>query len=131
MNGEIAIVNILKADSGVDAICANRIYILEAPQGALFPYIIIEPSDNEPFPTKDGSSAVDHNSINVFSYGDSYKDAFTLANAVREALDGQSGTFNSVVVADIVYRGETGFNEEIENKKIYAKDQDYLVRVKL
>lgn len=130
MNGEIAIVNILLADSAVGAICEDRIYILEAPQGAQFPYVIVELSDVEPFETKSGVSTTDHNSVNVFAYGQTYKSAYTLANAVRDALDGNSGTFNGVNVVDIVYRGETSFNEEIENKKVYAKDQDYLVRVK-
>ena len=131
MNAEIAVIKILKDSAGVGALCADRIYPLEAPATTQFPYCIVELNGNEPFPTKDGTATVEHSSVNVFSYGKTYKEAYTLANAVKAALDGTAGTHQSVVVADIIYRGETAFSEEIENTKIYAKDQDYLVRIKL
>lgn len=131
MNAELAVLSILLNDATIDGLVSNRVYLDEAPQGDSLDYIIIETSDNEPFPTKSGVSAKDHTILNVFSYATDPKRRKNLANAVRSALDGQSGTFNSVQVEDIRYQTESGFFEELENRKAYVRDQEYLVRVVL
>jgi hypothetical protein len=131
MNGELAVLDILRDDATVTAI-TDRIYLEEAEQTDELPYVIIELSDNEPFPTKSGKTGADHNMVNVFSYGNTYKEAKNLANACRNALDDKAaGTYNGVNVIDIVYEAESSFSEEIENRKVFAKDQEYKVRVKL
>jgi hypothetical protein len=132
MNGELAVLDILRDDAAIIAIVSDRIYLEEAEQADALPYIVIEQSDNEPFPTKSGKTGADHNMINVFSYGNTYKEAKDLANACRTALDDKAaGTYNGVNVIDIVYDAESSFSEEIANRKVFAKDQGYKVRVKL
>lgn len=131
MSAEIAVIKMLIDSAEVGAICQDRIYPLEAPQGEQLPYVIIEMSDNETFDSKSGKGAVDHSNVSVFCYGRSFKEANNLAQACRNSLEHISGTFNSVVVADVRYRGETSFNEEIENVKMFVIDQDYLIRIKL
>jgi hypothetical protein len=132
MNGEIAVLDILRDDATVIGIAGDRIYLEEAEQEDELPYVIIELSDNEPFPTKSGAGGTDHNTVRVFSYANTYKQAKDLANACRLALDDVVGdTYNNVEVIDIVYQGESSFSEEIDNRKVFAKDQEFLVRVKL
>lgn len=131
MNGQFAISKILLANSGVTELVSDRIYWDEAPQGKTMPYIIIEESDIIPFDTKSGKSTTDHDIIHVYGYHSSKSALRTLMTAVRNGLDGISGTFNDVVVVKVRFQGQHGFTEDIVNKQIYVRDQEYIVRLKL
>jgi hypothetical protein len=130
MNAELAILDILLEDEIVRGIVADRVYLNEAPQGDRLPYIIIEESDNEPNDTKDGASAVDYGRVNVFPYHTDQAELRTLAKAIRNAIEGKTpGTYRTVDFDHARFISQSGFNEEIENRKAYAKDQEYEVRV--
>jgi len=130
VNGEYAVLNILKNNAAVTLIVSDRIYLDEVPQLDVMPFIVIEESDIEPFSTKSGASGADHDIINVFPYAATKKELKNLAAAVRAALDDISGTFNGIVVVNVMFRNQSSFSEKINNRKAYAKDQEYQVRVK-
>lgn len=132
MNSELAVLGILRDDSAVTDIVATRVYLNQAPQAAILPYIIVEEQDVEPFNTKDGVSVSDHDTVRVYPYATTKRALISLYTACRNALDGVSnGIYNTVAVNHIYFKGQTSFDEQIENRKAYAKDQEYLVRVDL
>jgi hypothetical protein len=132
MKAEYAVINILLNTTAVTAIVGTRIYLDEAPQSDSYPLIIISEEGVEPGPTKSGVSAVDRDIIRVFPYATNKNDLRLLAQACRDALDGKAaGTYNSVAVEDIMFQGQTSFDETIVNRKVYAKDQQYSIRVNL
>jgi hypothetical protein len=138
MNGELAVLKILLSNATVTDLVSNRVFLNEAPQGKELPYIIIEEEDVEPFPTKSGASSKDHDTIRVYPYSASQNQLRELYVACRNALDEYTGELNigdvdtgiiTLEVERIRYQGQTSFNDELENRKVYAKDQQYLVRI--
>jgi hypothetical protein len=69
MNPDLAVLAIIRDDSAIMNIINGNVFIDEAPQGVEMPYVIVEHTDSNPFPTKSGVSVTDEAFINVFSYG--------------------------------------------------------------
>jgi hypothetical protein len=125
-----AIVGILLDTSAVTAIVAEKIDRNRIEQGQELPYIIIETENTDPFPSKSGSSAVDEVIINVFMYAGSLTVLDSLTEAVRAALDEKvAGTYHQTEIERIIFSGEGDFEENIENRKVYAVEHSYRVRV--
>lgn len=125
-----AIVQILLADAGVSALVNNRVYRNEAPQGVSAPYVIVEVENVDPYPSKDGSSAADDVFLNVISYSESQSQLDTLSEAVRSSLDEKTaGTYEEVTLQVLRFQSENDFDDEIENRKLWAVDQSYVMRV--
>jgi hypothetical protein len=132
MKAEYAVLNILLNTAAVNALVGTRVYLDEAPATDPYPLIIIEEEDVNPAPTKSGVSAADRDIVRVFPYTSNKADLRTLAQTCRDALDGKiAGTYNGVAIDDLRFDGQTAFEEQIENRKVYAKDQQYSVRVNL
>lgn len=132
MKAEYAVLNILLNTAAVSAIVGTRVYLDEAPQEDSYPLIIVEEGDNDPRPTKSGVSVMEPDIIRVFPYSDNKNTLRLLAQACRDALDGKAaGTYNSVAVKAIRFQGQSSFDEQITNRKVYAKDQEYQVWVQL
>lgn len=130
MNAELAIIEILLADATVSGIVAQEVHLDDVTQGKALPYIVVEERDVEPNDTKDGASAVDYGRVGVFCYHTNKADLRTLAEAARNAIEGKaSGTYRTVNFDYARFISESSFTEEIENRKAYAKDQEYVVRV--
>lgn len=132
MKGEYAVINILLNTTAVTDIVGTRIYLDEAPQSDAYPLIIIEEEGVEPKDTKDGASVSEPDIIRVFPYSTNKNTLRLLAQACRDALDGKAaGTYNSVSVVDLRFMNQSSFDEQIANRKVYAKDQEYRVWVNL
>lgn len=131
MNGELAVLSILLGASGVTAIVEQKIFLDEAPQGESLPYVIVELTDQQSYPTKSGKSGADDAFVNVFSYASTAKQRRELSDACRNALDDVSGTANGVNVVYCFFQNASGFTEQIKNEKVFVKDQEYKLRIKL
>jgi hypothetical protein len=130
MNAEISIVQILLATSAVTDIVGTRVYLDEAPQTDPYPLIIVEEEDVEPRDSKSGVSVLDVDTIRVFPYASNKNTLRLLAAACRAALDGKSlGTYGTYTIQDMRFMNQSSFDEKIENRKVYAKDQEYRVWV--
>jgi hypothetical protein len=129
MSGEYALLKILLADASVAAVVGTRVYLDEAPQTDPYPLIIIEEENNQPGDSKSGVSATDEEIVRIYPYAEDPAVLKTLAKACRAALDGNSGTYNNIKVEYIRFTNQSSFYDKIENRKIYAKDQEYTVRV--
>ena len=132
MRGEYAVLKILKDNAAVAAIVGSRVYLDEAPQNAQLPYVIVSEEDVEPFDTDDGKSVMDKDIVRVFPYAATKISLRSLSVSCRDALDHVApGPYNLELVELIVFENQTSFDEEIENRKVYAKDQQYSVWVSL
>ena len=78
----------LLATTGVTALVSTRIYPVQAPQNASFPYIVYSRTATRFINAGDGYSGTGVASITLASWADSYMGAKALADTVRAGLDG-------------------------------------------
>jgi hypothetical protein len=130
MNAELAIVDILLEDTTVSGIVEDRVFMDDVPQTQTLPYVVVEESDVEPHDSSDGESAVDRGRIRVFPYTKDKASLRTLALAIRQAIERKgAGTYRTINFSNARFLNESSFSEEIENREVFAKDQEYEVRV--
>jgi hypothetical protein len=128
--GANAIVGIIRDDVTLTGLINKRVFRNKAPQGVAYPLVIVEEENTDPFPTKSGASSKDHVYVNVFCYAESQSALEALSEACRTLLDEKaSGTYNTVVIETIRFQSQNDFDEELENRKVWATDQSYMVRV--
>jgi hypothetical protein len=137
MNSDIAIIHILSGHPGLAYQVGStgmgnaRVFSGDVPQGEVFPVVMVDLYDAEPFDTKDGASVVDHEMVKVFCYGSTAKEARNLSDEVRNALDSVSGTYNSQVIQDIRYMRSDSQRIELTNRKVYLREMDFMVRIEI
>lgn len=130
MNGELAILEILLSDTTVSGIVSDRVYLDQAAQGDTLPYVVIEGDSDEPNDSQEGASAVDYGRVRVFPYSSDSEQLRTLSAAIRTAIEAKaSGIYRTVNFDYARFISQSGFTDEIENRTVFAKDQEYEVRV--
>lgn len=92
-----AIRTILSADATLIAL-TTRISHGIANQEDLMPFVTFTVYDVDPNPTKDTLSETDVNYLSVSCVSQNNLNALNIANAVRGALDGYTGTQNGTVI---------------------------------
>lgn len=108
-----AIYSILSNHNSVTNIVSNRVYPVRAYNDAPFPYVVYTLISNDPVNEKHRVSTADIVSFQVSCFANNHEQAADLSEAVREALEKQSGTFNGIEVEDIaVISTNTGFDED-------------------
>lgn len=128
MKGEYAVLKILLDTAAVSSIVGTRVYLDEAPQSEVYPLIIVQEEDVDPRATKSGASVMEPDIIRVFPYAENKGTLKLLAEACRNALDRKTpGVYNNVEIIDLRFEGQSSFDEQIPNRKVYAKDQEYRV----
>ena len=116
----------LKANGGVAALVAARIYPLRLPQVPTFPAIVYQ---------NISTVVLDHNHggagrllrarLSFSCWAGSHAGADALADALRTALDGYSGTMTSTVVEYSLMQSERAdWDAETED---YRRIQDYYI----
>lgn len=123
-----ALYYILKNDSGVSAIVGTKIYSRTASQGAAAPFIVMTIVSVDPQDTKDRPSSVDHVRVQIDCYEVDYGKVEVLHDAVRDALDNNVGTHNTVKVDGLKYETENDIVDE--DTDLFRRSADYIVRVK-
>jgi hypothetical protein len=125
-----AIYSILKDDSPVGAIIADRIYPNVAKQTSAFPFVVYNVTGDAPTVTKDGVSDLDENAILILCYSQTYSEASDLADKVRTALDRVDGTYEGVVLQGIQY---LSYNDDFDIKDdddgVYVKSLNFRIRL--
>lgn len=117
MAAEIAIVDILRDDVTLAAIIGTRVHLLELPQGAGLPSILVRAQSIEPSDTKDGVSTLDSEFIQVLMYGQDLNQLFvTIETQVRTLLDRvAAGTYNTINIQSSQFQDRDTFLEQIDN----------------
>jgi hypothetical protein len=112
---EKALYSILTNDSDVAAHVSTRVYPNVAPQSASYPYIVYERVSTEPLNAIPGSLNESRTTFQLSIESDSYSECKDVADDVRDALDGYSGTAATVVVHRIYLDGESDVYDEPES----------------
>lgn len=124
--------DILRDDVTLSGIIGTRVHLLELPQGATLPSILVRAQGIEPSDTKDGVSTLDTEFIQVLMYGQDLNQLIlTIEARVRTLLDRiTAGTYNGVVIQSSQFQDRDTFLEQIDNNSIYTVEHIYKVRVK-
>lgn len=122
------IYDLLSNDATVSATVGTKIYPDIAPQTTSFPYVVYQEISTTPTDDKDGTSKLDSIRLQIDMYDDNYDDIETLATAIRDALDRQTGTIQSVAVDKIIFSNEVSGNYDID-MNIWWRSQDYDIRI--
>jgi hypothetical protein len=109
---EIAIRSLLVADSPVNTLVSGRVYPYMKQQGAEFPSLIYTLDSTQPQQGIGGHLDLTRTQLTVFSVATSYTVAKDLAAKVRTALNGYSGTEESVVIKSLVHDNDTASIED-------------------
>ena len=83
-----AIFTKLSAASAVVALCADRCYPLQVPEGTALPYVAWQRVSTSPIQTHDGASDFEDGAYQFSVFAETFTAAHDLRNAIRAALDG-------------------------------------------
>lgn len=137
MNGYIPLIYILKTNGpiinviGGSGVGAVRVFPGDAPQGSIYPQIMVDTFDVEAFDTKDGASSLDHDLVKVSAYAQTDEEALALMKLIRAAIDEKgSGTFNGYTIENIRYLRGATYDDNVTNRRIRVHESDFEVRIK-
>ena len=99
------LVALLKADATVNALVPDRITPVDSTQGDALPYLVYRITTSEHVHSHGGASCLANGLFIVTCWADGYDAVWTLAEAVRTALTGRSGTFTSIEFGSILFQG--------------------------
>ena len=122
---EQAIRYILVNDTTVKAI-TTRCYPVTIPQSPTYPLILYTKISGDRIHHLSGPAGHAHPRFQIDSWAETYTGAKTLAGAIRNALDGYSGTAAGTVITSCLIDSE---RDTYENEiKIHRVIQDYFIR---
>lgn len=136
MNGDIALIDILSNNAtvapllGGSGIGVARVFPGEVPQGTVYPCVTVDVFDATPFDTKTGPSSTDHELVKAIAYASNMLDLVPLANAIRDACDGVSGTYGGHEVEYIRFLKADSYNIPYTNRKVFVRELDFEVRIR-
>ena len=121
---ETAIRSILINDATVKDI-TTRCYPVTIPQSPTYPLILYTKITGMRDHHLQGPNGRAHPRMQIESWAKTYTEAKTLAGAIREALDGYSGTASGTVIGSCLIDSERDdYQKEIE---VYRVMQDYFI----
>jgi len=127
---EKAIRSVLVADTDVNDLVSGRIYPYMRQQGQDFPAIVYTLDSTEPAHGLGGSLSLTRASLAVEQWADVYSDAKELANKVKDALDGYTGTSEGVVIKSCYHDNDSG-NVDISpigmDRGMSSIDSEYVI----
>lgn len=83
---QVALMARLKGSTAVDALIGDRIYDGRAPQGTVFPYVVLGTSTSEPYPVFGREGSYDTLEIHVFSRYQGRKEALQIVDVIHAEL---------------------------------------------
>jgi len=126
MEIETALKAFLLTQTDLTGKVGERIYILQAPQTAAKPYIVIERAGDPGVHTSDGPVAVGDTGVIIGCYGTTWTSAREVAVLVKAALNGKTGVIggaSGVTVNPVFYDDEgSGFDT---NVSLYYVDLEF------
>jgi hypothetical protein len=129
MNAGKAIFNLLSTNDTIKQYIGSKIYPVRIPQGTGFPAIVYAFTDQNPTLIKDGVSPLDEVGLTITMYFDSYDEGQTVADTVRNILDGKRETVAGVTIDSIIFASQQD-NDFIEEYGFFVLSQSYQMRLK-
>jgi len=122
---EKALINILKADSGVTALVNTRIFFADSPQTPPVPFILMTRVGTQFVHSLNSNSGLCNARIQLDCYAKTQKEARSVGQAVKAALDTFRGTESEVTIqAVLLLDSMDGYDESPELRRV---TQDYHV----
>lgn len=116
----------LQADSGLTAVIAGRVYPVILPQGAALPALVYSQTHGHQALTLDDAEGFTDAMFQISCMATSYKDAKTVAKAVRAALHGFAGMMNATTKVYGAF-DETERDTYNADTKEYRTDLDFRI----
>jgi len=98
---EAALLALLLADARVQAIAGDQVYFVRAPQGKSRPYGLLTVVSGTTDYTNDGTSGLGSARLQIDGYGETYKSARDLVEAILAVLSGFRGERSGVAFKGI------------------------------
>lgn len=122
---EEALFSILTNDSALSALIGTRVYPNIFPQGVTLPAISYQRISSVRLHSHSGASQLARPRFQLTCLSDSYTEAISVANALREALDGYGGVPAGVRVPVALIQNE--FDTYAEENDLHTVRQDYYI----
>lgn len=106
MTIEAAVFQLLADSAAVGAICGDRIYPVQVPQGATLPCVTYGRVSAARWSAMGTDTGLVEKRFQVSCWAETYARANALAEAVRGALQRRRGTIDGVVIQDIFLDGD-------------------------
>ena len=110
-----------------DSVPSTRILPLVQYQGDELPAILVDLEGVRTAETKSATSRADSNDVSVIVIALTAKEAYTIASACRNALDGFGGTSDGVEIAEARFLNWS--TEEVEGGRYFVLSSAYVVTV--
>ncbi len=118
----------LSTDAAVAALVAQRIYPIIAPQEAATPFIVQARSSTQRFTALSGPGGLAQARVEISAWADTFDACRALADAVRLALDGFSGSAGGVVIrASRLDAERDGRNDEAASTGLFVAALDFVI----
>jgi hypothetical protein len=124
-----AVRGIGQAESSITDVISTKCYILSAPSGTALPYTIMDAVMIDNAYNKQKENSVKTYSVKMFHYQTTQDLAITLGALWEAALEGYSGTINSVEIQGAYLDSEEPDEEQIDGNIVYVWTQDYQIRM--
>ncbi len=122
---EKALVTILKADSAVAALVVTRVFFADAPQTPPVPFILMTRIGTQYVHSLNSNAGLSRARIQLDCYAKTQKEARSVGQAVKTALDTFRGIDSDVTIqAVLLLDSMDGFDESPELRRV---TQDYHV----
>jgi len=109
---ESAVRALIVADTATNDLVSGRVYPYLRQQGAIFPAIVYELDTTEPEQGMGGYLSLTRATLTVNCIASTYSGAKILASNVRSALNGYTGTSDTIVISSLVHDNDTGSIED-------------------
>lgn len=132
MSIKAAMTTYLEAHSGITAVCGQRVFPVALPQSSARPALTFrrmpKSGHDQRLTSASGTSLA---TFRLMAWGDSYKSADTLGEAMRQAMQGFSGTWDTTRVDAVILVDD--FDDFVDPKDgsdrgYFAVIHDYQIR---
>lgn len=122
------IIQILTNDATVSSLVGTRVYPVTIPQGKSYPAIVYFIITELPEDTKNSYNDLDISRVQIDCMATDYATARSIHDAVRLALERNTGTHDSIVFDGV--RKDITRTDFDDFLKIFSYSSDYYIRVK-
>lgn len=128
-NIQPGLIDYMLADASIAAIVGSRIYPIKMPQGVTAASVVMNRISGLGDHHMQGPSGLSRPRMQIDSYAPTFQAAVTLANAVKERIDGAAGTFGTgsdiVEVQGIFF--DTEEDRYDDSADLFRVRQDYFI----
>ena len=117
----------LTADGGVSALVVTRVYPDVLPQGVTYPAIRYQRISTARLYNLGGKADQADTRFQIDCYATTRIGAIALADAVRAALDSQTGLWGSIAIRNVTTENETADLEPGVEPKIYNQRLEFFI----